>query len=116
MNDAYYEQLVARKSRPLDMVIRFLTILVIVAVAVFGMPFLGIFSFFLAVVLAFLAYYFIFPRLDVEYEYGAESIAPASLLPARKNIRLFFRTCGRSQLFHDADDRPEADMHRAGTG
>ena len=40
MNDAYYEQLVARKSRPLDMVIRFLTILVIVAVAVFGMPFL----------------------------------------------------------------------------
>ena len=29
MNDAYYEQLVARKSRPLDMVIRFLTILVI---------------------------------------------------------------------------------------
>ena len=69
MNDAYYEQLVARKSRPLDMVIRFLTILVIVAVAVFGMPFLGIFSFFLAVVLAFLAYYFIFPRLDVEYEY-----------------------------------------------
>ena len=51
------------------MVIRFLTILVIVAVAVFGMPFLGIFSFFLAVVLAFLAYYFIFPRLDVEYEY-----------------------------------------------
>ena len=69
MNDAYYEQLVARKSRPLDMVIRFLTILVIVAVAVFGMPFLGIFSFFLAVGLAFLAYYFIFPRLDVEYEY-----------------------------------------------
>ncbi len=40
MNDAYYEQLVARKSRPLDMVIRFLTILVIVAVAVFGMHFL----------------------------------------------------------------------------
>lgn len=147
MNDAYYEQLVVRKSRPLDMVIRFLTILVIVAVAVFGMPFLGIFSFFLAVVLAFLAYYFIFPRLDVEYEYvllnhdmqvdaiyskakrkkmmtfdiqQAEIMAPKasprlhSYQP--QNIRLFFRTRGRSQLFHDADDRPEADMHRAGTG
>ena len=103
----------------------------IVAVAVFGMPFLGIFSFFLAVVLAFLAYYFIFPRLDVEIEYvllnhdmqvdaiyskakrkkmmtfdiqqadkdlmAPKTIAPASLLPARKNIRLFFRTRGRSQ-------------------
>lgn len=69
MNDAYYEQLVSRKSRPLDMVLRILTILVIVAVAIFGMPFLGFFSIFLAVVLAFLAYYFIFPRLDVEYEY-----------------------------------------------
>lgn len=69
MNDAFYEQLVARKSRPADLLIRILSILVIVAVAFFGMPFIGFFSFFIAVILALLAYYFVFPRLDVEYEY-----------------------------------------------
>lgn len=69
MNDAYYEQLVTRKSRPMDFVIRFLTILVIIAVAFFGMPFIGFLAIFTAVVLAVLAYYFVFPKLNVEYEY-----------------------------------------------
>ena len=44
-------------------------ILVIVAVAVLGMPFIGFLSFMIAVILAVIAYYFIFPKLNVEYEY-----------------------------------------------
>ena len=44
-------------------------ILVIVASAVLGMPSFGFFSFVAAVLAAILAYYFIFPRLNVEYEY-----------------------------------------------
>lgn len=69
MNDAYYEQLVARRSKPTDMVIRILVILVIAAVAFFGTPFIGSFAILLAAALAVLAYYFIFSKLNVEYEY-----------------------------------------------
>lgn len=69
MNDALYEQLVPRKAKPYDMLIRVLVVLLIIAIAILGMPFLGFFSFMLAVIVALLAYYFIFPRLNVEYEY-----------------------------------------------
>lgn len=69
MNDAMYEQLVARKPKAYDIPLRILVILVIVAVALFGMLFVGMISFIVAVILAFLAYYFIFPKLNVEYEY-----------------------------------------------
>lgn len=69
MNDALYEQLVARKPKPYDIPVRILVIAVIVAIAIFGMPFIGFLSFALAVAAAFLAYYIIFPRLSVEYEY-----------------------------------------------
>ncbi|WP_251390306.1 DUF6106 family protein [Mediterraneibacter agrestimuris] len=69
MNDAYYEQLVTRKSKPMDMVIRFLVIFVIIAVAFFGMPLIGFLAVFVAVLLGILAFYFVFPRLNVEYEY-----------------------------------------------
>lgn len=69
MNDALYEQIVARKSRPTDMLIRIATIIFIAAVMVITMPLLGFFGVMIAVVLAFLAYYFIFPKLNVEYEY-----------------------------------------------
>lgn len=69
MNDALYELIVARRSRPTDLIIRILVILLIIAVALLGMPFLGFFAFILAVLIAVLAYYFIFPRLNVEYEY-----------------------------------------------
>lgn len=70
MNDAFYEQLVARKSRLIDMILRILIIVVIVAVALFGVFILGFLSVILAVILGFLAYYFVFPRLNVEYEYS----------------------------------------------
>lgn len=69
MNDAYYEQLVSRKPKVTDMIIRFAVIFVIAAVAVFGLPFIGFLAIFLAVILALLAGYFVFPRLNVEYEY-----------------------------------------------
>ena len=69
MNDALYELIVARKPKPYDLPVRILVILAIVAIAILGMPFLGFLSFIVAVLAAILAYYFIFPRLNVEYEY-----------------------------------------------
>ena len=45
MNDALYEQLIARRPKPYDLPVRILVILVIVAVAVLGTPFLGVLSF-----------------------------------------------------------------------
>lgn len=69
MNDTYYEQLVSRKSKPIDYVIRFLVIFVIIAIAFFGMPFIGFLAIFVAVLVGFLAFYFVIPRLNVEYEY-----------------------------------------------
>lgn len=69
MNDALYEQLVPCRPKPYYLPIRILIILLIIAVAVLGMPFIGLISFIAAVILAFIAYYFIFPRFSVEYEY-----------------------------------------------
>ena len=69
MNDALYEQLISRRPKAYDIPVRVLVILVIVAVALLGMPFIGFLSFVVAVVLAAVAYYFIFPKLSVEYEY-----------------------------------------------
>lgn len=68
MNDAYYEQLVSRKAKPIDYIIRFLVILIIVAILFFGIPF-GMIAVFAAILLGALAFYFVFPRLNVEYEY-----------------------------------------------
>lgn len=69
MNDALYEQLISRRPKAYDLPVRILVILVIVAVAILGMPFVGFLSFVIAVILAVIAYYFIFPKLSVEYEY-----------------------------------------------
>ncbi len=69
MNDALYELIVARRPKPYDLPVRILVILAVVAIAVLGMPFLGFFSFTIALLAAVLAYYFIFPKLNVEYEY-----------------------------------------------
>ena len=64
MNDALYEQLISRRPKAYDLPVRILVILVIVAVAVLGMPFVGFLSFVIAVILAVVAYYFIFPKLN----------------------------------------------------
>lgn len=69
MNDALYEQLISCRPKAYDLPVRILVILIIVAVAVAGMPFVGFLSFVVAVILAVVAYYFIFPKLNVEYEY-----------------------------------------------
>lgn len=69
MNDSYYEQLVPRKPKSTDMLIRILVIAVIILVAFFGMMFLGFLAFIIAILLAVGACYFVFPRLNVEYEY-----------------------------------------------
>lgn len=69
MNDALYEQLVTRKQQPREIAIRILSILLVAAVAVLGFPFLGLFSFFVAILLALAVYHLVFPRLNVEYEY-----------------------------------------------
>ena len=69
MNDALYELIVARKPKAYDLVIRILVIFLIIAVGLGGMLFIGMTAFLIAVFIAVLAYYFIFPRLNVEYEY-----------------------------------------------
>lgn len=69
MNDAYYEQLVARKPKPTDMIIRILIIVLLALILIVTMSFLGFFGVIITVLLAFLAYYFVFPKLSVEYEY-----------------------------------------------
>ena len=69
MNGALYERIVARKPKPYDLLIRIVVILLIIAVIVLGMPFIGLLAFVIAVILAMLAYYFVSPRLSVEYEY-----------------------------------------------
>ncbi len=69
MNDAFYEQLVARKSRPTDMVIRIAIIVLLALILLITFPLLGFLGILITVVLAFLAYYFVFPKLNVEYEY-----------------------------------------------
>lgn len=93
MNDAFYEQLVTRKTRLLDILIRILTIAFIALVAMIGMLFLGFLAFFIAVLLAMGAYYFIFPRLNVEYEYTLLNydidVAAIYSKEKRKNITSF---------------------------
>lgn len=69
MNDAFYEQLVARKSRPTDMVIRIAIIVLLALILLITFPLLGFLGVIITVILAFLAYYFVFPKLNVEYEY-----------------------------------------------
>lgn len=93
MNDAFYEQLVTRKSKPLDLLIRILIVVFIALVAIVGMLFLGFLAFFIAVLLAMGAYYFIFPRLNVEYEYTLLNydidVAAIYSKEKRKNITSF---------------------------
>lgn len=93
MNDAFYEQLVTRKTKPMDIILRILIIVFIAAVAVLGTPFIGFLAFFIAVVLAMLVYYFVFPRFNVEYEYTLLNydidVAAIFSKEKRKNITSF---------------------------
>lgn len=70
MNDAFYEQFVTRKTKPTDILLRVLIIFIICAVVLVGLPFIGTTAVIIAFLLAMGAYYFVFPRLHVEYEYS----------------------------------------------
>ena len=70
MNDALYEQLVVRKPKAYDLPLKILLILVIISIAILGMPFIGLLAALLASLVGMLAYYFIFPKFNVEYEYA----------------------------------------------
>ncbi len=70
MNDSFYEQLVSRKSRPIDLVIRIATILALLLFTFIGFMFLGFLVIPVIILLAFLVSTFLFPRLNVEYEYA----------------------------------------------
>lgn len=70
MNDAYYEQLITRKPTGKTMLFRILSYLPIILLIIVGFPFIGFLSLMLAVLYGMIAYYFIFPRFNVEYEYN----------------------------------------------
>lgn len=69
MNDSYCEQLVARKSSAANIALRVLAIAAIPLIAFLLLPLIGTFSLLVATLYAVLAYYFIFPKFNVEYEY-----------------------------------------------
>lgn len=69
MNDAYYEQIVAHKTRPADIALRMLLTALIPAIIIFGSLYLGSIAFMLGVIYAITLYFLVFPRFNVEYEY-----------------------------------------------
>lgn len=69
MNDALYELLVARRPKPYDLPVRILLVLLVAAIVFFGGYYIGFLAVFIAVLVALAAYYLIFPRLNVEFEY-----------------------------------------------
>lgn len=68
MNQAIYEHLVPRLSKSTDRIIQ-ISLTILITILVMGTLFVGPISFIIGVVLGVVSYYFIFPRLDVEYEY-----------------------------------------------
>ena len=70
MNDTFFEQLIKRTPSFWAWPIRVLVIFGVLAIFFVGTPIIGPIAFILAAGLAFAAYYFIFPRLNVEYEYA----------------------------------------------
>ena len=69
MNDSFYEQLVTHKSGLKENLIRIVVTIVITLFLLLTLPLLGFLSIVITIVLALLAYYFLFQKLNVEYEY-----------------------------------------------
>lgn len=69
MNDALYEQLVKRKARPIDYILRILIIAALALLFFFGTMIFGSFAIMVVLILAIVVYCFVFPRFNVEYEY-----------------------------------------------
>ena len=69
LNDSLYEQIVDRRFGSRQFLARVLWILLIFAVALVGGLFLGFIGILIAVVVAMLILYLVFPKQNVEYEY-----------------------------------------------
>lgn len=88
MNDTYYEQIVTKKPGIIAWVIKisiFILLLLFLVIA-FIQPFLSI----LVIAFGGIAFYYIFPRLKVEYEY--------SMLNFELNIDAIFNKASRKHL------------------
>ena len=68
MSEVRYEQLIRRRNRFIDHLYRAL-IYTGILVVVLSSVVIGYYGLFLAVIMGFVAYYLIFPRFSVEYEY-----------------------------------------------
>lgn len=69
MNDSFYEQLVPHKSGLKENLIRIAVTAAITLFLLLTLPMLGFLSLVITIVLALAAYYFLFQKLNVEYEY-----------------------------------------------
>ena len=69
MNDSIYEHLVQRNSKKTDILVRIVTVAAVLVVSMLAMVYLQNLGLIVLVVLGFLAYTFVFKRLNVEYEY-----------------------------------------------
>lgn len=69
MNETYYELLVPKKRRPADVLCKVLLIAVIILLILLS-PLFGVLLILLSVVLGTAAYFLIFPKLSIEYEYS----------------------------------------------
>ena len=69
MNDALYEHIVPRRSTTGDLIKRILVILALVLIFLISLEFLQLMAFLLLFILGFLTHYFIFQRMNIEYEY-----------------------------------------------
>ena len=92
MNDALYELLVTRKPKPYDMVVRILVILLIIAVAIGGMPFIGMTSFLVAGLLSLPGLHFFFSQKNLGNEFKLLYLFLLHISPAP---RPYYKSCSR---------------------
>ena len=89
MNDTFYEQIVSRSTGALAMVLRiviYVFLVVLVLLSLLRVPL----AFFIVIPLAGLSFYYVIPRLSVEYEYA--------LLNSELNIDVIFSKSSRKHI------------------
>lgn len=88
MNDTYHEQIVSKKAGAMPLVIKTITILALVLLLIISLanPLFSI----VVIALGFFAFYYIFPRLSVEYEY--------SVLNSSFSVDVIFSKSSRKHL------------------
>lgn len=69
MNDAMYEQIVAKKTPAYEMPVKIGLTAVLVLLFLILTPFLGMLAIMPSLIIGVLLYYFVFPKFHVEYEY-----------------------------------------------